>query len=195
MSLINIIRHFEAIGHVPVELPDVLTELRKLNHERVITHGIDGGGKALRGVHVRQRKKAMAGSALMDEAIVRIIYSTQLDIKWQRVVCCKELVHAFDPPPMLTNSKEDVVRLCEDMARKNGDFDESNHIKTTFDLVCTWKAMTILFPFAMYTKFLPLLRERRVTIEQISDMTQIPERYVRTIMTDQWATVREQLIG
>jgi hypothetical protein len=195
MSLGQVIRHFEALGRVPVELPEVISEFRRIViDERIDVHGLDISPDYLKGAHFRFRRPALPGSALVDEPIVKVMYSTQLDIGQQRLVCCKELIHVFDREPLLTNRVEEVVRLGHELANGKGKFSPKNDIKTTFDLLAKWQATAILFPFSLYETYLPAFQAGKVTIDQVAEWTQLPTDLVAVVMTDEWKALRESVL-
>ncbi|WP_367354087.1 hypothetical protein [Agrobacterium pusense] len=189
MSIVKIIRHFEGLGRSPVQIPDVFKQIQSVVlDEKVEIHGYDRHFSKLRGLHYRYYKPAHPNSALMPERVAVAAYSLEQPNDWQRLVCCKELVHIFDREPIKTSSKVEVIRLGHHVGG-NIKFDnvDDNNIQSFFDEVAKYQALAILFPFGMREDILAT----GVTLDQtlfhkVAAQVEVPVEYVQMVLGDVW---------
>lgn len=196
MSLSKIMRHFEGLGRVPVELPEVIAQFQGSGLlETIVIRGLDKPADTLRGVHYRYSEPPMAGSALMDKRYVIIPYSTQQSLQWQRLVICKELVHLYDPPPVTTKARDEILQLGKKLAAPKVQLSATgNGIQHFFDMLAKWRAMAIMFPYGLHEEMMPRYLAGKVTAQQIADMVHLPVEYVEPILTDGWKELRESIL-
>lgn len=111
MKVKDLIYFFSTFSILPVEIEDIRDHLV----EHGISHRIrllpfDCDPKHLIGMFAHYGYKTPYG----DEVIYcDISYCSRLPIEWQRLVCCKEMVHILDEPTLRTKSKEDLKHLIK----------------------------------------------------------------------------------
>lgn len=197
MSIAKIIRHFEGIGKVPISLEDVLKQIKTVVlDEKVEIKGVDEPADVLRGFHYRYYVPPHPDSALMPERVAVAAYSLQQPLAWQRLVCCKELIHIFDREPICTSSREQVVRLGQKIA--GGDkFEEVNgeNIQSFFDELAKYQALAILFPFGLREEIIGLYQRHELSVERISEWVQLPPEMTRIVLSEGWLLLRESLLA
>src|SRR5258708_7801578 len=104
-SVGQVIRHFEGIGKVPVDIKDVLETMKSIcPHLNIKIRGVDVDPKRLHGNCYNYRVDD--AQILVPKFISMVVYSTQDHPFMQRFVCCKELVNIMDPAPMYTRTKQ-----------------------------------------------------------------------------------------
>jgi hypothetical protein len=197
MSIGHVVRHFEGIGKVPVDIKDVLALVREICPDEVIkVRGVDVDNKKIRGNCYRY--KIADGAILVPRPVSLVVYSTRDDEYCQRLVCCKELIHIVDPDPIVTSKKEEVIHLAERVT-KPVKFGASglnpNDLQVFLDQLAKWEALAVLFPFGLWEEVMPKYKKGKVDLETISDWVEIPVEFVNTIMTDAWEKLRTGLIG
>jgi hypothetical protein len=197
MSIGKVVRHFEGIGKVPVDIKDVLALARELCPDETIkVRGVKVDNKKLKGNCYRY--KIPDGKILMPRPVSLVVYST-LDHEYcQRLVCCKELVHVVEPDPIVTSKKEEVVHLAERVTKPipvGASGVAPNDLQVFLDQLAKWQALAILFPFGLWEEIMPKYKAGKVNLETIAEWVELPPEFVATIMLDAWATLRTTLIG
>ncbi len=197
MSIGRVVRHFEASGKLPVDILEVLEQVRShVPDERIRLKSVNVDPTRLRGGCWRYRYKIDDGSILMPIQCSTIVYSAQMDLRWQRLVACKELIHVLDPDPITTSKMEDVVHLAETLASATGPVrPAANNLQTFFDQLAKWQATTILFPFGFREEILPYVADGRVDVATLSEWTQLPTECVQVVLSDAWEPLREVVLA
>ncbi|WP_439543273.1 hypothetical protein [Hyphomicrobium sp.] len=113
MSLFKkLISEFADRSEVPVEIDEIRDAIVKLGmQDEIVFIGNDVDPGQIWGA-IYQYTKAIAVYSPPEFHTI-IGYNTRLPIPWQRVVCCKELVHLFDRKEERTNTPEHVKELAE----------------------------------------------------------------------------------
>ncbi len=124
-----------------------------------------------------------------------IYYDKSQTSDWKRLVCCKELLHLLDPDTNKVKSKADFVRQVERIVLPP-EFQEpvADGAKVLSDRVATYLAVAILFPWQARQLLLPPYVDGKLTLEDISRIADIPERYVALVLSDEWDTFHEIMI-
>ena len=197
MSIGKVVRHFEGVGKVPVDIKDVLALAREICPDETIKiRGVKVDNKKLRGNCYRY--KIADGQVLTPRPVSLVVYST-LDHEYcQRLVCAKELVHVIEPDPIVTSKKQEVVHLAERITkpvRLGAGTMTPNDLQVFLDQLAKWQALAILFPFGLWEEAMPKYKDGKVTLETIADWVELPVEFVTTVMNDAWATLRTTMIG
>lgn len=197
MSIGHLVRHFEGIGKVPVDIKDVLALARGLCPDETIkVRGVKVDNRILRGNCYRY--KISDSGILVARPISLVVYST-LDHEYcQRLVCGKELVHIVEPDPIVTSKREEVVHLAERVTKPvqiGASGLTHNDLQVFLDQLAKWQALAVLFPFGLWEEVMPKYKDKKVDLQTIADWVEIPVEFVETIMTDAWETLRTRLIG
>lgn len=197
MSISALIRHFEAMGSVPVDAQDVFTELLvHILDEKVSIHGVDLTQFALRGLHFRYHIPPIKDSVLMPERNVMVLYDTSQTIDWQRLTICKELVHVFDREPIWSQGREKIVRLASSLCNQPvpSKADETN-LDVFFDRLGLYQALAILFPFSLREQLIEKYKSGILDINKVAEIVSLPPQYVNIVMTEHWPDLRETILG
>ena len=195
MSVSKLIRHFEGLGKIPVPMNEVVGEFRK----KVLTSGLAVKGvnlpaNVLRGTHYGYHHEPSEGSIVMPGRMIMVIYSTQQPLRWQRLVCCKELVHVLDSAVVRTSQPHEVVQLGEKLADKSRRYTGSDDLQWFFDDLAIYKALAILFPFGLREEIMGAYIAKRVDDEMLAEAVQLPVEYVRPVMSERWQLLRETIL-
>jgi Zn-dependent peptidase ImmA (M78 family) len=116
-----------------------------------------------------------------------IYYAKSQTKDWQRLVCCKELLHILDPEEQRVKNKEELRRQFERIVLP-AEFQDpiKDGEKVTSDRVATYLAVAVLFPWATRELFRPSFQAGKLTLEDIARAVDIPVRYVALVMHDRW---------
>ena len=131
-----------------------------------------------------------------DRRVADITYSEAQDHEWQRLVCCKELLHMLDPEDKRVANPDDIHRLVERIILPPDMQDPFvDGPKVVADRVAVIYAVAVLFPLACRTALLPDFTAGKRTLRQIADDTELPIRYVATVMSEIWPEIHQLLIS
>ena len=188
MTVRAIARHFEGLGKVPIDVNDVLAQVRALLPDEVIDiYGINADPQQLRGTCLQWKVNPPTGSAMMSTKHSAVIYSTRLAPEWQRLVCCKELIHVLDPEPVRTTSKDEVLQLIEKMSSKTPIFASTpNHLGVFVDKIAEWQAVSIMFPYGMWEEVYERHTKHGLKCQQIASWLELPHEKVEVVLNDIW---------
>ena len=117
-------------------------------------------------------------------------------LEWQRLVCCKELLHILDSVETRVSRPEDIERLVEKIvlpADLQDPFTDGIHALT--DRVAATYAAAILFPFAAREIVLKPFLERKLPLTRLADMAELPPRYVAIVMSEIWPEIHKMLVA
>lgn len=187
MSISQLVNHFERIGKAPILIPDVLAKVKELSLSvKVSLCAVDEPFSELKATIYWYQEDADT-LMLMPETCAKIVYSSRMSPEWQKLACCKEMLHILDPDPIKTATKQEVVRLANNMAKKarpNGSI--ANNLQTFFDQLAKWQAVAVLFPLALRSRFVPLYEADENVTYRIAAYVGVPEECIYVAMQDDW---------
>ena len=122
-------------------------------------------------------------------------YNTNDSIEWQRVSCCKEMVHIFDDPVEKTKSADEleglVVKLLGPMSTDDIGRADIMAMKDKFAL---YQCLPLLLPDAARAVCLELLADGKTTKEKIAKLACIPQQLCDRMLGDDWPKLLESLL-
>jgi len=124
-----------------------------------------------------------------------ITYAAQIPHEWQRLVCCKELLHLLDPIETRVSRPEEIDKLVEKIILPSDlqdPFTDGIHALT--DRVAVTYAAAILFPLGARAILLPHLG-KKLSLPKIAEMAEIPLRYAHTVMSEIWPEIHDIMIA
>lgn len=195
MYLKNLLAAVDVVEGMPVEIDEIASHLTAVGCQDKIIFYSDAemDPSVLRGVHYRYTVHTGAYSA--PEFTTLIVYSEKLPLDWQRIVCCKELIHTCDDPVERTSTEEEVQGLLEKLL---GPFSTENFgvadIMATKDKLALYQALAVLFPDAARQQALHQVQQG-ATAEKIAGWIVLPEALVLLVIGDNWPSLREFLIN
>lgn len=181
-----------AAQSLPVEIPTIRDALVDLHiQDRIIFYpDNEMNPEELRGVYYQYRVRS--GVYADPENISLIIYCARLSIPWQRIICCKELVHIFDTDFETTDLAEEIDGLIDRLLGPFSTEDISVYdIMAAKDRLALYQCLPLLFPESERIKYKELLIRNAVTIESIAKAACLPETFVRLLMSDEWPSLAE----
>jgi hypothetical protein len=117
-----------------------------------------------------------------------------MENEWQRLVCCKEMLHILDP--VGTCKPDDVEALVGKIilpADLQDPFTDGSHALA--DRVTITYATAILFPIAARQIFLPLYNDKKIDLVMIARAMEIPVRSAAIVMSDLWPEIHGLMTG
>lgn len=182
-----LIEHFAATTQLPMRVRTIRDHMIQTLDikDRIQFVGVEIDVNVLRGFLHQYREKEIKGSALRPMACADIHYDKRQPIEWQRLVCCKELLHLMDPKDYRTNTPAHVKRQIERIALPPGmDNLRTDGMRVWGDRLADLQAVALLFP----------LEARRVIVEKVDTigpenvarLVRLPEKYVRWVISPEW---------
>lgn len=195
MNAQDLIASFSRRTTLPVDVNDVIELVRKNGEEIDIEFiGVDLDPEILQGqikvFYVRD------GVYAEPRKCANIYYHRGHAKDWQRLICCKELIHLVDPEAARTTTSEGIDALAEkiglppEMQNPTADGFEVN-----VDRVAEWRAAAILLPLAAREVLMPFYSSGAITAAEIGRLADIPRKYAAFVMSDAWPAVHDLLIG
>lgn len=192
----QLIEEFASVEALPVEIEEIQAAIISLGVQDRIILCADPtmDTRRLRGLFVRYRYRPVVYGD--PENITLIAFSSSETRAWQRVICCKEMIHIFDDDVERTNTLDeldglikrllgplssDQVSICDLMAAK--------------DRLALYQAVPLLFPSAAREKALRAIASGSGTFEQIVEGSCLPSELVRLVLTDDWPKLSAKLTG
>jgi hypothetical protein len=192
MSIGKLIEFFSTFRVLPVEIDIVseqIVESYKVADEIVFVP-VNVDPADLQGIHYRYFWRDQ------DDNVIRrilIVFSEQLPLAEQRIVCCKELIHILDDHFLQTDTKEKVLSLVESLIgpppKSATGLSDLAAIK---DRLAIYQALSVLIPEEMREEMLDSHRNGTISSQYIADEFVIPVEYVEIIMKPSWSTIWEK---
>jgi hypothetical protein len=194
MSLADLVNHFAAISEVPVEVPevrDVMINVLRVQDEIIFCQE-EMNPDELRGAYYQfTRRNNVYAEPILCSIIV---YCSKLSRAWQRVICCKELVHILDRNIEKTNTKEAieglVTRLLGPLSTE--DFGIMD-IMASKDRLAIYVALGVLFPQTARTNAKIAIASGAESIDTIAEKADLPGALVRLALMPEWDGLLEEL--
>ncbi|WP_156392455.1 hypothetical protein [Rhizobium sp. Root482] len=194
MYLKNLLAAVAIIDEMPLEVEDMAAELIKAGcQDRIIFSAADEDPAEIQGVFYQYTTKP--GVYCSPDFITLIVYSKHLSVEWQRLVCCKELIHACDSEIEQTNTEEEVQALLEKILGplSTEDFGLAD-LMAAKDKFAIYQALAILFPLSARDEARKAMSEKKRTLEQVAAWACLPSQLVELVLSDDWPKIRNDLV-
>lgn len=112
----------------------------------------------------------------------------------ERLVSCKELLHILDPKKCRVDTAEKVYSFIAKIALRGDLVDPFSDDDDQADRVAVLEALAILFPLAARNELLPFYKAGELTLAQISEYAELPQSYVKIVLSDRWPKIHEILL-
>ncbi len=127
--------------------------------------------------------------------MAKVYYHRNDGSDWQRIVCCKEIIHLLDPVSSFSNTREQQTALAEKMGLPFHLQDPTKApMDVNIDLVAEYIATAVLLPLVAREAFLEPLKLKKISIDDIALIADIPSRYVSIVMSATWPSIHEKLL-
>lgn len=200
MRVCDLIKAFADHDEFPIKPVDVARCLIEAGIEEEITFiGVDLDIPILRGFIVQTTETRGVYDSAGNGRISKIYYGSNQDIEWQRLVCCKELLHILDHEVYRTETREQVTGLIKKIIlppafQSATEPSDGDGAQALFDRVGALQAAAVLFPIAVRDLLLPYYHPDGIlTDDEIVRMVGIPQIYVRMVMSEFWPNVYQHL--
>lgn len=189
MSVGKLIDFFSTFHVLPVEIEtvkDQIVEEYKIADD-IIFVSVDIDPSILLGMHYRFFGRDPNGIVVSK---ILIAYCSRLPIEWQRVVCCKELIHIMDRSFLRTSTEEAIASLAVALmlplsAMAHGVSD----IAAGKDRLAIYQAIAILVPEEMREDLMGELASKARSLENIAEMLVLPKELVEIALSSEWSKI------
>jgi hypothetical protein len=188
MSVRSLIEHYANGTHLHVRVRDIrdyMVSGELAIKDRIRFVGVEIDINVLRGFLHQYTKRPLDGSALRPMACADVHYDRRQPIEWQRLVCCKELLHLLDPQGHRTNTPAHVKLQIERIALPPGmETIRTDGMRVWGDRLADLQAIALLFP--MEARRVLVGKVDKIGPDNIARLVRLPEKYVRWVMSPQW---------
>lgn len=133
------------------------------------------------------------GSAHDDEfKILDIKYAETLEMDWRRIVCCKELMHAFDTPAEKTSTRERFFQLMEQLESPPMHEDFSKMLISEYR--AEWMAMITLCPRPLREEMQAKVGEDKEQEKAAAAIVGLPHLVMRSVLSEYYDEAFEELL-
>lgn len=178
--------YFADVTDLPVEIDDVVQAIVQLDlQDEVYLFPVNSDPSELRGA-IRQFRYS-PGVYADPQSVTHIVYTTQVPLSWQRVICAKELVHIFDRKAEKTDTPDEVSELIEKILGPLSTEDYGfADLQAAADRLALYQCLPLLFPPKALAKAKEAVSSGVMTVEQITEVVCMPEGFVRIMLSDDW---------
>ena len=198
MRVHDLITAFADRDILPIKVADVARLIMEAGIEEEICFiEVDIDTSILRGFIVQTTEPRGIYDANGNGRISKIYHGTNQNLQWQRLVCCKELLHVLDETWQRAATPEEVSGLVKKMAlpprfQIPNDGTDDNR-KALFDRVGALQAVAVLFPIAIRELLLSKHQEGVLADDEIVHIVGLPQVYVRLVMSEFWPKIHQAL--
>ena len=188
--LAKLIKEFSKIDRLPIEVSEVRDAIINMGIQDEIIFCPDEkmDQKKLWGTYYQYTyRKTMYGDASF---VSLIVYCASLGVDWQRVVCCKEMIHVLDVGVEKTKTIDDldglVSRLLGPLSTE--DFGICD-IMAAKDRIALYQALPLLLPMEARNDAV----RKKVSAKDGAEKALIPVGFASLMLTDKWPELVEDL--
>jgi hypothetical protein len=175
--------------NAPVDVQEVANFLIKFGcQDSIFFHPEELDPGELKGLYLQFTKRK--GVYAAPDLVTLIIYPKDAPTEWQRLICCKELIHVCDGHNAMTNTPEEVDALVEKLLGplSTDDFGVADFMASV-DKIALYQAMAVLFPAAARDEARAQIEAGAATVEAIAAWTQLPVEVARLVLADDWLEI------
>jgi hypothetical protein len=191
----RLVEQFRAVDRLPIEIDEIREAVLSLGVQDEVIFRADPemDVSRLRGVFYQYRyRPSLYGES---QNVTLIVYPENVPVAWQRMICCKELIHTFDDHVERTDTLEElgglITRLLGPLS-----VDEISIIDLMAfkDRLALYQAIPLLFPFAARNRTLAEISGGTKDLQQVADEACLPIELIKLVMSDDWPRLAEDLV-
>ncbi len=130
------------------------------------------------------------------ELVTLIPYNSNETLCWQRVICCKEMMHIFDSELEKTDTEEEIPDFLDKLLGplSTDDFGLADFMAAK-DKVALYQCLPLLFPNAALKIAREAVQQGIKTPQEVADWAKLPLKLVELMLEEEWDTINGALIG
>jgi len=194
MHLKSLLDAVNDIEEMPIEVHELSAHLIKFGCQDQIIFFPDEEMEPsiLKGVHYRYTTSN--GVYSPPNLVTLITFSPSLPVEWQRLVCCKELIHICDTAVERTETADEVKALIDKLLGPLTDGAVGvSDLMALKDQIALYQAVGILFPASAREQAIAAIEAGTHTIQDIVEWVALPEVAVKTVLDPEWPEVCKDL--
>lgn len=179
---------------LPIQVSEIAAAITHAGCQDIIYFkGIDGENPAhIHGAFWRYTRRP--GVYADPEYIALIPYNLNDTLAWQRVTCCKEMVHLFDSNLERTDKAEEVVELLDRLlGRMSTDDFGVVDLMAGKDKLALYYSLPLLLPKAALELARADVAAGRKTADQVASDAGMPLGLVEMMLNAEWDTLNGHL--
>ena len=188
-----LIERLEDRTDLPIEVEEIANILVELGcQDDIRFFDVNADPAKIRGVF---HQFSYRPGVYADPVTVALIpYNSNDPMEWQRLVCCKELMHLFDSDLERTDNEEEVPSFLDKLLgpMSTDDFGLADFMASK-DKMATYQCLPLLMPHAALQVARQAVHDGRKTPEEIAEWAKIPVRFVRLMLAEHWETLNGAL--
>ena len=180
---------------MPIEVSDVVNIITENGHQdNIILVPENTDPRQLLGVYYQYTTRAAVYGT--PNFTTLIIFSCNVCVEWQRVICCKEMVHICEKKFEQTHTQEEVVGLIEGLL---GPLSTENYgiadLMAGKDRLAVYQALGILFPAAARKRAVEAISNGSKTAFDVAKWVCLPLSLVEVVLLPEWPEFFETISG
>ena len=191
----ELIKYFEDRTELPVEVEDIAAAIIKLGfQDNIHFFDISADLSRIRGTFYQfWYRPGVYADPLM---ITLVPYNKNDSLEWQRIVCCKEMMHIFDSDLERTDTKEEVPEFLDKILGplSTDDYGVADFMAAK-DKVAMYQCLPLLLPSAAIQIARQAVADEILTIEDVARKASMPASLVGIMLEKEWDTLNGIVIG
>lgn len=191
----ELIERFKDHTELPIEVEEIAAEIKALGfQDEVHFYDVGADPAQIRGAFYQfTHRPGLYAEPLL---VTLVPYNANDPLEWQRVVCCKEMMHIFDSDLERTDTEEEVPEFLDKLLGplSTDDFGVADFMAAK-DKVALYQSLPLLLPKAALQIARQAVREGEKTADEVAEWARIPVILVRMMLEDEWDTINGALVG
>lgn len=193
--LAELIENFADRVELPIDVQEIADAIRELGFQDEIRfYDVEADSSTIRGLfdQFTYRPGVYAEPVL----VTLIPYNSNDPVEWQRVVCCKEMMHIFDSDLEKTDTPEEIPDFLDKLLGplSTDDFGLADFMAAK-DKVAMYQCLPLLMPKAALEVARGAVDSGEKSPAEVAEWAKLPERLVRFMLLKEWDTINGALTG
>lgn len=194
MSLTRLVAAFTQARELPIEIPEVRDVVVSFGiQDKIICIPEASDPGKCRGVYYQfTTRDGVYADPILTSLIV---YSGNLDVPWQRVICAKEMIHIMDAQAEKTRTQEEVQGLLDKLLGPLSTEDYGlADLMAAVDKLALYQSLIFLFPDLARDDARAQIAAHTRTPEQIAVWAALPLPLSNLVIGDDWPDLKKILL-
>ena len=191
----ELIERFEQRTELPIEVEEIASAIVELNlQDHLFFFDVSADPSKIRGAFYQFRYRP---GVYADPLLISLIpYNSNDSLDWQRVICCKEMMHIFDSDLERTDTKEEVPEFLDKLLGplSTDDFGLADFMAAK-DKIAVYQCLPLLLPRAALQAGRQAVSAGHLTAEEIAEKAVMPVNLVRLMLEEEWDRLNGILVG
>lgn len=194
MTLPRLVGAFSTIRQLPVEIPDVRDVIVSFGiQDKIVCIPEESDPGKCRGVYYQfTTRNGVYGEPNL---VSLIVYSSKLDVPWQRVICAKEMIHILDGQAEKTHTEEEVTGLIDKLLGPLSTEDYGlADLMAAVDKLALYQSLTFLFPDSAREDARTQISRDKRSPKEIAEWACLPLPLSNLVISDDWPDLKKSML-